>query len=134
MPQTTDLSFDLLPEVRRFLALSPVPAVIGGRDVTAASGGTFRTYDPGSGALLAQVTALQTEDVDAAVEAARRAFAGDWGRPAQMSERVRWMRRLADALSAKTKVRDHLQGSVKEPLKASLSLAAGLFFGQTQRL
>jgi aldehyde dehydrogenase (NAD+) len=98
MPQTTELSFDLLPEVRRFLALSPVPAVIGWRDVTAASGATFRTFDPGSAMLLSEVTALQAEDVDAGVQAARRAFAGDWGKPAQSGTRLQWMRRLADAV------------------------------------
>jgi hypothetical protein len=40
-----------------------------------------------------------------------------------------------DALSAKTKVRDRLQRSVKEPLKASLPLGGGAFFvRQPQRL
>lgn len=101
MTQTSRLSFELLPEVRRFLALLPVPAVIGGRDVTAASGGSFRTYDPGSGVLLAEVTALQAEDVDAAVQSARQAFAGEWGRPGRMAERAQWLRKLAGAVEVR---------------------------------
>ena len=47
----------LLPEAAAFLAGSPLPGVIGGRDVPAMDGATFTTLDPGTGKPVAEVAA-----------------------------------------------------------------------------
>ena len=54
----------------------PRNAMIGGRAVPAASGKTFTTINPATGEPLAEVADCGAEDVDRAVEAARRAFIG----------------------------------------------------------
>ena len=48
---------------------------------TRASGKTFQTIDPGSGAPIATVAQAGKEDAEAAIAAARRAFdKGEWGK------------------------------------------------------
>ena len=64
----------LLPEAAAFLAGSPLPGVIGGRDVPATDGATFTTLDPGTGKPIAEVAAMKAADVDRAVKAAAEAF------------------------------------------------------------
>lgn len=56
-------------------------------------------HEPASGRVLAQVAAGDASDVEAAVDAARRAAPG-WAR-LRTSERARWLERLADALEAR---------------------------------
>lgn len=54
---------------------------IDGKFVDAASGKTFESIDPGSGAPIATVAQAGKEDAEAAIAAARRAFdKGEWGR------------------------------------------------------
>ncbi len=67
-------TIELAPEVRRFLEGSPLGGIVGGQELPASNGGTFVTYDPGSGEKLAEVANFQPEDVDRAVRAAQRAF------------------------------------------------------------
>jgi acyl-CoA reductase-like NAD-dependent aldehyde dehydrogenase len=75
---------------------------IGGEQTAAASGQTLELTEPASGEPLATVAAAGTEDVDRAVEAARGALAGPWGRtPA--TERSRLLHALADAMVANRK-------------------------------
>src|SRR5439155_24378709 len=61
-------------EVATFLRSQPKKLFIGGKGVEAASGKTFETRDPATGDLLAKVAEAGAEDVDGAVEAARRSF------------------------------------------------------------
>src|SRR6266536_1592764 len=61
-------------EVATFLRSQPKKLFIGGKWVEAASGKTFETRDPATGDLLAKVAEAGAEDVDRAVEAARRTF------------------------------------------------------------
>ena len=71
---------------------------IDGRFVLAASGKTFPVYNPASGEVMAHVPEAESEDVDRAVRAARRAFdEGPWTRM-KPSERGRLMWKLADLL------------------------------------
>ncbi|HLY58539.1 MAG TPA: aldehyde dehydrogenase [Stellaceae bacterium] len=73
-------------------------AFIDGKTVAAASGETFETVNPATGAVLARVAAGSAEDIDRAVAAARRAFeAGSWSR-AEPGERKRVMLRLAELI------------------------------------
>lgn len=73
-------------------------AFIDGRFVDAASGATFDSINPATGAVLTPVAACDTADVDAAVSAARRAFAdGRWSRRPP-AERKAVLLRLAELI------------------------------------
>ena len=88
----------VLPEVRGFLRGSK-KLLIGGEWADAASGKTFPTTDPATGATLTEVAHGQAEDIDRAVRAAREAFdTGPWPsmKPNQR-ERLLW--RVGDILS-----------------------------------
>jgi phenylacetaldehyde dehydrogenase len=75
--------------------------LIDGRFVLAASGKTFPVYNPATGEVVAQVPEAETEDVDRAVIAARRAFdEGPWTRKMSTSERGQLLWKLADLLQA----------------------------------
>jgi acyl-CoA reductase-like NAD-dependent aldehyde dehydrogenase len=74
--------------------------LIDGKWVEAVSGKTFETVDPATGRVLARVAEGDTEDVDRAARAARRAFdAGPWPRMAP-AERQKLLLRLADLIEA----------------------------------
>jgi phenylacetaldehyde dehydrogenase len=73
--------------------------LIDGRFVLAASGKTFPVYNPATGEVVAKVPEAETEDVDRAVMAARRAFdEGPWTRKMSNSERGQMLWKLADLL------------------------------------
>lgn len=75
-------------------------AFIGGEYVDAASGETFESIDPATGAKRADVAAAGSEDVDRAVRAARASFeSGVWAEAAPL-ERKGTLLRLADLLEA----------------------------------
>jgi phenylacetaldehyde dehydrogenase len=76
----------------------PHRLLIDGEFVDAASGRTFSVYNPATGGILGQVAEADSEDVDRAVKAARKAFdEGPWSRISP-SERGRLMWKLADLL------------------------------------
>jgi len=86
----------LLPEVRAFLAQSPIGMFIGGEWVGAADGSQFQTLDPGDGRVLAAVAEGKAADIDRAVTTARTAFRdGGWARMT-VSARAVLLHRLAD--------------------------------------
>ena len=88
----------LLPEVERFLNGKTLSGFVGGKEVQSSNGETFTTYDPGSGEKIADVYALQADDVERAIESANKAFRGqDWARLPQ-NERSVLLHRLADAI------------------------------------
>ncbi|MGA9869149.1 MAG: aldehyde dehydrogenase family protein, partial [Acetobacteraceae bacterium] len=68
---------------------------IDGKWVEAASGKTFETINPSTGGVLAKVAEGDSEDIDRAVEAARRAFDGPW-RKFKPFERQSLLLKLAD--------------------------------------
>jgi aldehyde dehydrogenase (NAD+) len=99
-----NLPIEALPEVAAFLGQSPLPGVIGGKDVMASGGAVFATRDPGSGQPLAEVAAMQADDVDRAVKAAQRAFdTTGWPRLSP-NERGVLLHRLADAVEKRKTV------------------------------
>jgi aldehyde dehydrogenase (NAD+) len=66
---------------------------IGGRWQASASGETLPMLDPSTGQEIGRIARGRAEDIDAAVEAARNALAGDWGRLTAV-ERGRLLARL----------------------------------------
>jgi phenylacetaldehyde dehydrogenase len=71
---------------------------IDGKFVNAASGKTLPVYNPATGEVMAHVPEAESEDVDRAVRAARRAFdEGPWPKMSA-SQRGRLMNKLADLL------------------------------------
>jgi phenylacetaldehyde dehydrogenase len=84
-------------DVEQFTA-SPRQLFINGQWTDAASGKTFETPNPATGATLANVAEGDAEDIDRAVRAARTAFdEGPWGRITP-SERGRIIWRIGDLI------------------------------------
>src|SRR5207247_825976 len=89
-----------------------------------ASGGELKELtEPATGEPLAKVAMATEADIDRAVEAARAALGGDWGRTAP-TERSRLLHALADALVANRKELAELE--VRNVGKASSSVKAEL--------
>lgn len=81
-----------------FLQQQPIKMLIGGQWVEAASGKTFDTFNPASGAVLARVAEGEDEDINRAVGAARKAFeSGSWPKLTP-SQRGRLLLKLADLI------------------------------------
>jgi len=80
--------------------LAPNRLFIDGAWVDAAAGGRLTTLHPATGSVLAEVAEAAEADVDAAVEAARRAFSGPWRRM-DAADRGAMLWRLADAIEAR---------------------------------
>jgi len=84
---------------------------IDGKYVSARSGKTFGTVNPYTGELWAQVPDADTEDIDHAVAAARKALTGPWGTMSGF-QRAKLMRRLGELVEqnadwlARMEVRD----------------------------
>jgi gamma-glutamyl-gamma-aminobutyraldehyde dehydrogenase len=75
-------------------------AFIGGEFVDAATREVIDSVDPGTGKVIASVTACGEQDVDAAVRAAREAFSsGVWSRM-QLDDRKEILRRFTDLVEA----------------------------------
>ncbi|MDA0659212.1 MAG: aldehyde dehydrogenase family protein [Planctomycetota bacterium] len=70
---------------------------IGGKWVPSRSGKTFATINPATEEVISEVAEGDTADVDAAVEAARKALAGRWG-SMDARDRGRLMYKLADLM------------------------------------
>ena len=79
----------------------PTKLLIDGELRDAAAGATFATFDPAHGGELATVAQAGTDDVDAAVTAARGAFDGAWAKTAP-AKRARMLNRLAQLLDEQT--------------------------------
>ncbi len=88
----------LEPQVEQFVNASLRRMLIDGQWVEAASGRTFETPNPATGEVLARVAEGDKEDIDRAVQAARRAF--DDGRWARSDPRARQglLFRIADLI------------------------------------
>ena len=94
--KTLELPF-VSESVRNFASNGPKKLLIGGRWVPSQSGKTFATIDPATGEPLATVYEADAADVDAAVQAARRALEGPWG-SISPAERARLLWRLSDLI------------------------------------
>ncbi|HST41183.1 MAG TPA: aldehyde dehydrogenase family protein [Conexibacter sp.] len=86
-----------MAEATRRFTSEPRKLLIGGRWQESASGKTFETFDPATGAVLATVAEGDKADVDLAVAAARRALDGPWSK-LNPSERGRIVHRIGDLI------------------------------------
>ena len=76
-----------------------LPLYLAGRWEAAADGATYDSYEPARGEVWAHVAAAGPADVDRAVEAARAAMSGPWGRTLAM-DRARVLWRIAAIIDA----------------------------------
>src|ERR1700749_231478 len=117
--------------VEQFTA-TPRQLFINGQWTDAASGKTFETPNPATGGTLARVAEGDAEDVDRAVQAARRAFDdGPWGRMTP-SERGRIIWRIGDLILENAEELAQLESldngkPYAVALAADVPLAADLF-------
>src|SRR5919109_357737 len=99
---------------------------INGESVEPASGETRELAEPATGEPLARIAVASEADVDRAVEAARAALAGPWGKTPP-NERSRLLHALADALVANRKELAELEarnvGKAISSVKAELNQA-----------
>src|SRR6202162_3648323 len=95
------VSSQIHPQVAEFID-KPRKMLVHGRWVNAASGKTFPTYNPATGAVLAQVAEGDREDINQAVKAARKAFDNGPWRRMTASERGRLIWKPADLLEQHT--------------------------------
>ena len=106
--------------------------LIGGRWVAPASERTFKTINPATEEVLAEVAEAGEEDVDAAVKAARAAYAKVWSRMPG-AERAKYLYRIARILQERARefaVLETMNGGkpIKESRDVDLPLAAAHFF------
>jgi acyl-CoA reductase-like NAD-dependent aldehyde dehydrogenase len=109
-----------------FIRQTPYPLLIDGKEVAAESGATFASINPDNGEVLAQVAQAGEGDVDRAVQAARRAFDGPWGRMTPR-ERSKALIRLAAVLNDKAEMLAQIEMlDVGKPIKQSRASMAAL--------
>jgi aldehyde dehydrogenase (NAD+)/betaine-aldehyde dehydrogenase len=103
---------------------------IDGQVVEAASGELRDVFEPATGNVLGRAAMAGEADVDRAVEAARAALEGPWGRTAP-TERSRLLHALADAIAANRKDLAELEsrnvGKAISSVKAEIAGAAESF-------
>lgn len=108
---------NLLPEVTEFLSQKQIKMFVAGKWTTAADSDTFQSFDPGSGAALATVAHGKAEDIDHAVNAAKKAFKESGWASMPANERAKMMHRLADLVEQKQDVLVQLESlDVGKPL------------------
>ena len=119
---------------------APTKLLIGGELRDAAAGATFTTFDPAHGGELATVAQAGTDDVDAAVTAARGALEGAWAKTSP-AKRARALNRLAQLLDEQTDALAELEsrnnGKAKWQCAAEMKVAVAtleLFAGTAQHL
>jgi len=106
--------------------------LIGGRWVEPASGKRFKTINPATEEVLAEVAEAGEEDVDAAVRAARAAYTRTWSRMSG-AERAKYLYRMARILQERARefaVLETMNGGkpIKESRDVDVPLAAAHFF------
>jgi aldehyde dehydrogenase (NAD+) len=90
---------------------------IGGSWVPPGSGETLPLEDPSRGSAIGAIARGRAEDVDAAVEAAERALAGDWGR-LTATERGRLLMKLGELVKGRVEELARIEAlDVGKPLK-----------------
>lgn len=121
------------PESRDHVTIRPrYDLFIDGEFVPARSGRTFTTVNPATEEVLAEVAAAGPEDIDRAVQAARRAYAGVWAKlkPAERAKYLFRIARLVQDRARELAVLETLDGGkpIRESRDLDLPLVAAHFF------
>ncbi|MEO7081673.1 MAG: aldehyde dehydrogenase family protein, partial [Flavobacteriales bacterium] len=131
--KTIDWALAPAPESKDHITIKPqYDLFIGGKWVKPKSGKYFDTINPANEQKLSSIAEANEADVDAAVEAARKAYEGPWGRmPA--SERAKYIYRIARLMQEKARelaVIETMDGgkSIRESRDIDIPLAAAHFF------
>ena len=108
------------------LGFDPAKCLIGGAWVAPAGGQTLPLMNPSTGEQIGEIARGQEADVDAAIDAARRAFEGGWARtPA--AERGRILLRLGKLVEGRVEALARLEAlDVGKPLKQARADALAL--------
>ena len=105
---------------------------IGGAFVEPAEGGYFETINPANEQCLASVALATEKDVDRAVRAARKAYAGAWGKmkPADRGKYIFRIARILQERAREFSVIESLDGGkpIRESRDIDIPLAAAHFF------
>ncbi|WP_273499498.1 aldehyde dehydrogenase family protein [Lentibacter algarum] len=108
------------------LGFDPAKCLIGGAWIAPAGGQTLPLMNPSTGEQIGEIARGQEADVDAAIDAARRAFEGGWARtPA--AERGRILMRLGKLVEGRVEALARLEAlDVGKPLKQARADALAL--------
>ena len=121
------------PEAHDHLVIAPRHELfINGRSVPPASGRYFASINPATEEKLTEIAHGDATDVDLAVQAARRAYEGEWGRLSGR-ERGKYLYRIARIIQEKARelaILETMDGGkpIKESRDVDLPLAAAHFF------
>jgi phenylacetaldehyde dehydrogenase len=127
----SSVEITLTREVAKFLA-QPHKLLIGGEWVEAASGKVFPVYNPATGEIITQVAEGDKEDIDSAVQAARKAFDGGPWRTMTPSQRGRYIWKVAELLEQHSEEFAQLESldngkPITEARAADVPLAVDMF-------
>ena len=129
----TDWSYAPAPESRDVVKLrSSYGLFLGGEFVSPRDGSAFKTANPATEEVLAEVGQAGEADVDLAVQAARRAFDEVWG-PMPGAERAKYLYRIARLIQERSRelaVLETLDNGkpIRESRDVDVPLAAAHFF------
>ncbi|MDG4793363.1 aldehyde dehydrogenase family protein [Micromonospora sp. WMMD1082] len=121
------------PESRSVVDLRPSYGLfVDGKFVDPADGGSFKSINPASEEVLAEIAEGGTQDVDRAVRAARRAYEKVWG-PMPGRDRAKYLFRIARIIQERSRelaVLESLDNGkpIKESRDVDLPLVAAHFF------
>src|SRR5919201_1729314 len=133
VPVGFDLGYAPAPEATDHVKIRASHGLfVGGQWVEPASGRHFKTINPATEEVLAEVAEAGEEDVDAAVRAARSAHAKVWSRMSG-AERAKYLYRIARVIQERARelaVLESMNGGkpIKESRDVEVPLAAGHFF------
>jgi aldehyde dehydrogenase (NAD+) len=132
-PARLDWSYAPAPEATDHVKLrEDYGLLVGGRWVAPLSGSHFKTINPATEEVLASVAEAGEDDVDAAVKAARAAYAKTWSKTSG-AERAKYLYRIARILQERARefaVLETMNGGkpIKESRDVDVPLAAAHFF------
>ena len=128
----TFLDYAPAPESTAILALKPSYGLFIGGDFVAGRGTPFQTISPATEVPIAEIASANSEDVDAAVRAARRAYDHSWSRLSG-ADRGKYLFRIARLVQERARelaVAESLDNGkpIKESRDVDIPLVAAWFF------
>ena len=108
-------------EIQKFLSHGPLKFSIGGEWMESSNGRTFKTFDPGTGEVLAEVYEATAENVSCAVDAATQAFQRPGWSQLAPNERSVYLHRFADVVQQHQSIIAELESlDVGKPLPQAM--------------